>query len=1791
MSTPPINFNSYRQNITAIIQAATKEDVDLFDEINSKNDQQTDSKQVDEESQKKPSLKNKPFPITDLIKDEGEGEIAQKLSSHWLKDAAIHIFHDPLRSFLELVVNALDASLPLDKGVGKFGLGFISILSFLDHPETDGCTINIETTTRRDADTLSTLTIDLFKDQETHQVIFKDGITQKQTGTTIAIQPKNGKFSQQTLEFLLHHCHALEFYEHGKIEVFFQGKTYLIGEGDQTFAQVTLANDGLIVHDQGCGISEDIAYKKLFIPSCSTKKPFKEKSKKINLPEFKIWKGKRDTKSHFLITINGVVVIDIPFKSPSDKDLLLKMPASTHLTLGRDAIENRADTINHLKLVIDELVKASIASKEEAILLFDFYEALKAWEARVPSIAESKLSHYLYLSVQKLFQNSDLIPFPLEQAEALQPILPMNKRLIPFPKDLLFENFSLFENFLEDHYQAEKRNDLIAGKYVLFTEIDKVTALGLKNWIFAPNSLLNSNPTKRSLRISLVTRFADDGKELDIVSKNNASLMPSSMVRMNSPKLFIFISGMDSIPYLLTYSWGSYDKFIEDNLRPLRERFKEDINPYFYVDQLFEIFKNAADAPFEEIWKKNSQILHERFRYINSICQDQRNFCEDLGTICKTSSLNEQIAVKMQSYIVFEENPLNKEFKYFIAVKSTFKEMSKIYQEKTSRKYGFLNFKDIKNHLLPISAAQASKLFFAWLLGQMGGLYDIKIFTHERTIWPPPQEITLEYLEYCLESFFISRSETRKKIIAAKSLSFQQQQGIWKVLEDFMGYKPYGPSAIKHILPLLLLKEKMSQELPDSLYKKFDLWVEKLLFLYRQFLEIKLGDVEITYGEKKSKVSEVLSKNQCAVCSSVDEIAKLLSSLKKSPLLFEKCLDLNLQEFAIRMDRQKRNGILSKSIDIYIENICCKNGIAFLSKAKAVGVDPLLIETALEQVNTSFELYMICLLFHKYEQLFIKVTDKEVAAMILCDVITIYLRKSRPSEEIKKYEEPHYFSDTYSSGSDRTIYYQNLLKPIFNYYDNISGSDQKGQRVYTTQAQAISDTICKKLFLADSFTSRQVIHAARNKSDFAKALQTGNLSLAIESARKQPKKSDLQMITQAVEHGSERSGIVASFTEAFQNSVDAIRSFLKEYPNAPQEKASVVLDVRIVEDKHRKLLLEIYDQIGMQSLKTLLADFLIPNYSEKGKESVGEMGNGSYQMYREAELVTLKTRTLEDPSRVYFLKIEPIRHHKTLEVIDLNHTCIDITEIEPEFVGTVLNVIMLAKKHQSNMGVVFELLSARNFIKNTFALANPPLGDKHTLRCSLRFPNDELLLEGIERDKPFKIETSRFCCYKLQNEEDFGYVLTDGYPFKPLEIFLVEEELLPATLAAELACGWCLNLPKGTYVPVQSRMRVHIEKETKEELKVFLLNWIYFRSCCKEKSGPKTGYFPHLESPCANFESVYPAPRAVSNHNLEKNVLTQGNFSSMEAFFVLYKPAFLQKSFLEFVDEGYATLVRPLQEKKSAFLKVRELTPESHDNSKLNFKFKIECREIEEKWLQGLIAKNHYEKMFLEVILIPWFTNKTQAFCFISPPNKTVKTHKIEAVEESKKQEIQSIALDEMQRKELLTTATYILTSYCKWYAIKNNMKKEPQISFIYNKEPMAGYYRSDENKIYINLEHLPLSSILKMGRKVASEKPLKNNPCISITYYSSGILNHELEHARRGSDCNLNSHARMEVDGKDLDFDACAAYFAKKAHIDGLFTLWAKDLQQIILPEKNTFDKLLEIENTCPEKLLTLMK
>ena len=207
-------------------------------------------------------------------------------------------------------------------------------------------------------------------------------------------------------------------------------------------------------------------------------------------------------------------------------------------------------------------------------------------------------------------------------------------------------------------------------------------------------------------------------------------------------------------------------------------------------------------------------------------------------------------------------------------------------------------------------------------------------------------------------------------------------------------------------------------------------------------------------------------------------------------------------------------------------------------------------------------------------------------------------------------------------------------------------------------------------------------------------------------------------ITQAVEAGSERAPIEASIIECLQNSIDAIKNICVNSDNQPFKDAldyrkkhirspkDIVENLTSVEcslgfipaqtdSQASHLVLSISDHVGMMSLKTLLTDLVVPDYSSKSpaQGSVGVMGNGTFKLYQATTKVYFITRLISNPDKVFCLIITPLRNEHNV-VYDLHIQCCDISsDLQmSNFFGTSIIAVFKPEEHNKN---TFNFLAAQ----------------------------------------------------------------------------------------------------------------------------------------------------------------------------------------------------------------------------------------------------------------------------------------------------------------------------------------------------------------------------------------------------------------------------------------------------------------------------------------------------------------
>lgn len=516
-------------------------------------------------------------------------------------------------------------------------------------------------------------------------------------------------------------------------------------------------------------------------------------------------------------------------------------------------------------------------------------------------------------------------------------------------------------------------------------------------------------------------------------------------------------------------------------------------------------------------------------------------------------------------------------------------------------------------------------------------------------------------------------------------------------------------------------------------------------------------------------------------------------------------------------------------------------------------------------------------------------------------------------------------------------------------------------------------------------------------------------------------------------------------------------------------------------------------------------------------------------------------------------------------------------------------------------------------IRRIAGLTFVSLQNGKTVDIYLKHKEKEEKLNKIEKvaltaEGPFSFQL-------LKIKDDFvrSQILTQGLELISYSSFLKEQGILSEELASKFDMGWCLNLPKDSYTPVQSRTQVHMTKEAKEALSKFVLDSLFYRGIYEETYGPKQRYFPHFESYSTNFRQVYPGflSSPPSQTTIRENLIKVGDTYSLELFYVYYSPHFLQdcpyKNFIDFIDDAYSHLIKPLEKEMGQVIEqlLRLNIEDKIELEKIAQDFKKFCKKGFDKWIQKigkqLESCKHKELAndFFNKVILKWIDKKLEGFSELS--------HILYAKEEMVKKglvqevlgEIKSQILVEGEEKlrmqfvithsiwqsisknELCNTLQQVLKGYVDLYCQFNSLKKNPKIDFIYDPLNRAtAFYTHGANAISLNLSKIKLCDILDIGLTLMKKIPPHHLPAalnlLLVTPSSAGVINHELLHAKEECSCtNVHSSGSNEK-GEWVSFETLASEKARKGHRHGSLDLWAKKLEEEIKYPLSTLESIL---------------
>ena len=308
-------------------------------------------------------------------------KLGNKLSTNLVRIAATRIFADPYQSILELPVNSVDSYMRMNKkptSIGKFGMGFFSILYWLYHSPNSYLTIDTNYKVNTETHGYNTII------KITPEKLLKFKVQMKRpstlsTGTTLTLHTS---FTQEDVQKFEEQCTKLFLLSDAAIFV----NNKFINEGNMSptsykfKVHVTINSEGIKVVDEAEGIPYSVLTKSLLVPSSSTK-TLNQVSTAVThnnyeLDRTNIIDATKKNKCTLYLTVNNVVVYTSSIHSTLGKDYILNLPSTTRLPVSRDDVilTKQSTTILLEKLLQMMLLSAQqMHTIKDLMTLFEMY--------------------------------------------------------------------------------------------------------------------------------------------------------------------------------------------------------------------------------------------------------------------------------------------------------------------------------------------------------------------------------------------------------------------------------------------------------------------------------------------------------------------------------------------------------------------------------------------------------------------------------------------------------------------------------------------------------------------------------------------------------------------------------------------------------------------------------------------------------------------------------------------------------------------------------------------------------------------------------------------------------------------------------------------------------------------------------------------------------------------------------------------------------------------------------------------------------------------------------------------------------------------------------------------------------------------------------------------------------------------------------------------------------------------------------------------------------------------------
>lgn len=260
------------------------------------------------------------------------------------------------RAVVEVVSNALDASIKHRSPIGRFGVGFYQILNHLKDSK-DRVTLRTKST-----DEQTGIRIEFRNKNGNIDFQVKEDSSIAGHGTVVELDSKEfvAEKAEDIIKEYFSHTQDAELVINGQQMERWHPDGGVVTPEDLPVIDVKVEDGKCVITDSGIGMNPRVIFEKLLVPKLSEKPPVYELKEKGRVaPKIYYEKGKRDEehKSEIVIQVGGIVIEKAEAKGTSIVGtLVIDLPPSTILGEQRDQIEVNEDTVEAFKNSVDQAV-------------------------------------------------------------------------------------------------------------------------------------------------------------------------------------------------------------------------------------------------------------------------------------------------------------------------------------------------------------------------------------------------------------------------------------------------------------------------------------------------------------------------------------------------------------------------------------------------------------------------------------------------------------------------------------------------------------------------------------------------------------------------------------------------------------------------------------------------------------------------------------------------------------------------------------------------------------------------------------------------------------------------------------------------------------------------------------------------------------------------------------------------------------------------------------------------------------------------------------------------------------------------------------------------------------------------------------------------------------------------------------------------------------------------------------------------------------------------------------------